>query len=1260
MESLDGSRLITHDRGYAPRLWDARTMRLLRVLATGKGIVRFVTFSNDGKSVLTVSEQGAQIWDAQRAKVNYSFDAPEGVKFVTGALSDDGTKFACGDKDGKVFFVSSSGAFPTVSAKPGHSLLVRHIVFSPDGASAVSTSMDKTAILWKVVDGQPVHKLDHPETVHWAQISPDSKTILTTCEDDTGRAWDAESGKLLYSKPHVIGYKGMSPQTLMAALFVGPDGGEALFADNDGAMHVVEARTGKEVRKLTGHKLPIREIRKTRDGSRVATYGDDDQLLVTNTQTGKLYPITRVDIGGSFGETAGEFSPDGSAFLLGYTDGSIRRHMLESGAVTSETLGALSPLTIGKMLGDSHTVYMKHGGTYTFLNLDAMGSAPSLSYNVWKEWTSPDGSRVIFKFAPNYNVHAGLFDTATAKYYMGYMNMEGAAFSQQSDLFLTWHDDAAIHIRKAADGEHLKGWTWKDSDIQGAAFSPDGKLIVSSGHINGSIVVWNWETGQTISEFGEQMGEDCAVAFTPDGKHVLAVGDSKTQAFEVTTGKVVFELTREDTGWELPQISFSPDGKRALIAHMMRFHVIDTENWKELWTRRSDGPNWMSIDSVSKDWKTMVVSRYTKVQIVKLDSGEEIASGEIDADIYDTSLAMGDSRLFTVDNMNGIAVWDAKPGTDGKLKKLGSLVMMKDGKWLAMDTEGRFDAPDPAKVDGASFVLEWEGGLEAIAIPQLKDLFYEPGLFAKLMGIYKEPMRPVPDLSSLRLYPDVKLAKNEKTPTAVDISLKQRDQGGLGTVNIWVNGKQVVTRRGAGYFQFDTAAFSQYLLPETHLPKGRGNVVQVQVTNDRKDLASSLHTLDIGIPPGLKAPEVRLFALCVGVSDYAGSGGDLIAPKSDARALALAIKESAERLLPGRVNIKTLTTDGLSENDKPTRENILGWFQDTAKNAASTDIVFAFFAGHGVSRIGERRGYFFLTPEADPTSVSEAVASTGAIGAEDLRELLGKIAANKQVVILDTCHSGAASDSLLAADRSVSGDYQRAWESIKDATGTWLLAGSAADQLSYESANVEHGMLTYSLLEAIDRASADGLRQAPSGELFVDVERWLTYAASRVESLKNEVGLKGVQRPEFKRSASGTTFDIGVTTTERRGSVGLKPPKPVVIIGEFEMDKEDPAGIEDAVKAAMRESTVVKPWFDLAKHPNVFRIAGSYTQEGSRVLLKVYLQRFDAKQARKTVETFEVAGTAAELSALVRSAVEERITKLAADQKPTTPPVTGG
>jgi hypothetical protein len=172
------------------------------------------------------------------------------------------------------------------------------------------------------------------------------------------------------------------------------------------------------------------------------------------------------------------------------------------------------------------------------------------------------------------------------------------------------------------------------------------------------------------------------------------------------------------------------------------------------------------------------------------------------------------------------------------------------------------------------------------------------------------------------------------------------------------------------------------------------------------------------------------------------------------------------------------------------------------------------------------------------------------------------------------------------------------------------------------------------------------LRTSTDGFLFVDVEKWLGFAATRVETLKNEVGIRGLQRPEFRKSSNGASFDIGVMRADSRGFLKLKAPMPVVIIGAFEQDQEDPLGMDALISTAMKSASSFKPWFDRPKHPNVYRVAGTYSVSSDVVSVKVVIQKFDSMSQRKTLETHEVRGILSQLGAFserIKDLVETRI-----------------
>jgi WD40 repeat protein/uncharacterized caspase-like protein len=1260
-ESRDGTRLITHDRGFAPRLWDLRTKRLLKVLGGLSDNVHFVTFSPDGKRILCLAETEFAIWDAKFAKRLFAFNRSGEERFMSAAFSPDSKQIAIGTKTGPVLVMQADNPrdFRTFEGhrtpEPGKEPYVRFVEFSSDGTRLLScTTMERQVRVWDVAAGKSIFTLsDHGHAPAWAHFSHDGKYLVATTLDHKAHLYEVASGKKLWVKDHAIGPKGLAGSTHMAAVFVGASPEGVLVAGGDGTMSILEPATQKLLRELKGHTKPIRELRRSLDGTKIATYGDDEQLKIWDAVAGKEYP----PIERSFDETAGEFSTDGKSWWLGHMDGHITEHEVATGRSASTVLSSVQTMHGAYSTGQEGRVWTLLNSWQVFWKPSAPKEFFSQKHKLSPPELSPNGRyAVIFRPTGDYpDLLLRPNDNASV---MAFKNQKGFRFSPNSDQFVSWQADGTATVWNSEDGKQVKGWKWDPSwAFTACAMAPHDKLVASVGQEGGGFLFhWEIETGRTGPTIRLRCGSPMDVSYSPDGGQIAVFGKKGLEIFDTKTGASVSFFPRDIASQVQARVLYAPDGKSIAAIGDDLILAWDVASGKEVVSARNGLFTVCPIGRISPDGLRILTFDENVLTVWSLRTGKAEAQAILSSRVESAAFAMNGTRILAADIAEGMTIFDA--ATTPELKKLGNFVAMKSGHWLAYDVEGRFDATDPDEAAGAHFVIEWEGGLETVELSQLKAQFYEPGLLAKMLGQDKEPARAVPDLEKLRLYPDVSLKAAPSNPMQLSVELLDRDEGGLGRTLVFINGKQILNRQGTGLFRLDVNDYRQYLLPETHLPKGQGNVVQVRAYNAAGTLLSPPATLDIGAPADLQVPKVRIHALCVGVGDYAGQGGDLLAPPADARAMGKALKEVADRLLPGQAQITVLATDAGDQEARPTRARIQAWFEELSKSATSSDVVFVFFAGHGVSRIGELSGYFFLTPEADPTEVNALSASTQTISGEDLKAMLGKTAANKQVVILDTCHSGAASKSLIEADRSVAGDYQRAWESIRDTTGVWMLAGSAADQLSYESANVEHGMLTYALLEAIDKASPEGLRPGSGGELFVDIERWLTYAATRVESLKTEVGLAGVQKPEFRRAKAGQSFDIGVTHSDKRGAIGLRPPKPIVIVGNFSMDEEDPAGIEGPLRTALRESSSLKPWFDIPKHPGVYRLAGTYSLEGDAVKVRVFLQQFDSGQNRKTLETFEVSGSKGDLKRLaaeIRAAAEQKIGRLEeAKSKPAT------
>ena len=1221
----DETRILTHDREYAPRLWDRKTMRLLRVLDGHSSFVNVLEFSADGEHIVTASGLDVFVWDSALGRKRAELVIPNDEMVADVAFSSDGKHILVGLSSGQILICDTK-------------LKVEHAIDGLEspaidiqcalGADIGCAGGQFGRAIAFTLDGRVLGTYDIGTSIEtgfvlWARIDRRGKHMVVTTLDEKAHLIDIENNKKLRTYDHYMGTKGFAPLTLMSALFVGRDGDQLLVAEESGAMRLYDVATGNVAGKLEGHTAQIREIRQTIDGTKVATYGDDGLLKIWDAVAQKELPFTR----GPGNPTAGEFSLDGSAFWLGFSDGSLRRHDTNTGAYDSEAVGTTAATTFAANKG--RWMYYQ-AENYWIVDLQNQTSVTPLGYHVSEFRFSPNGEKAVWKDPIEENQYY-LYDLAAATAQMRYLRCLGAEFTRDSKQLVTWHSDGSVYVWNTSDGESAKGWNpVKDKPRRQVAVSPTDDLVVSIADDTDLIEAWNYLDG-TVS-FREQSGLDSpeACAFSNDGKRIAVACKEGIGVWSVGDAtKQVDSKFKVESWWR--EIEFSPDGRWIAASNFRQLVVLDAKSGNVVYNGtdfiRRVGVHWSPDSTLAYIWSTRVYvfDPVDPKKVTTIKTSESVGSIEFSED---------GKRLLTTDSCDGLVVWEL-PGTIGEdAKRMGSFVQMKsetESVWLATDKDGRYDATDPADVSGAHYVLEWSGGLETIAVEQLKSQFYEPGLLAKLLGLDTEPARDVPSLDALKLYPSLDVTKARSG--ALRVTVEERDDGGAGVLRVWVNGKLVHTRNNPpGFFEIEPATFDRYFLPSTLLPNGQGNSVRVSVTNKSGDLESPPVTVDVGVPADLKPPEVSLYALFVGIGDYVGTAKDLSAPASDAKDLERAVRTVAEKLLPGRVKSTLLATE--PGKPKPTRDEILKWFDDVYKASTSSDIVVVFFAGHGVNQIAGAQDYFFLTPEADPTSVSALTASTAAISGSELAAMLSKIPASKQVVILDTCHSGAFAPRALE-ERSVSGDYRRAWQAIRDATGTWMLAGSAADQVSYESANIGHGMLTYSLLEAIDQASANVLRRAENGDLFVEVEGWFDYAVGRVESLKYEVGVSGVQRPQLARSGNAN-FPIGVMSADQQGFIGLKPPRPIAIVGQFDQDREDPLRIEGLLAESLRGDDSITVLTDVASHPRAFHLTGSYTQAEGSIKATVYLQYFGQGRDRKTLEKFEVeAKSAAELVALI-------------------------
>jgi len=203
-------------------------------------------------------------------------------------------------------------------------------------------------------------------------------------------------------------------------------------------------------------------------------------------------------------------------------------------------------------------------------------------------------------------------------------------------------------------------------------------------------------------------------------------------------------------------------------------------------------------------------------------------------------------------------------------------------------------------------------------------------------------------------------------------------------------------------------------------------------------------------------------------------------------------------------NVFVMRSNDPSAKNRPTRNNVLLTLKWLSTNLRPEDSLLVLYCGHGDSVNGEN----YLIP----MDGQKALLEDTAIRFSRVFEWLDQCSAGSQIICLDACHSGGlarnqrGSRGMQAVATSMGKELEK-----YSASGRAVLTSCSRDEISYEDNDLQHGVFSYYLIDALSSAQADS-----NGDKSVTVYELGHYVRSKVAAWCKEQRKIPAQTPRLR------------------------------------------------------------------------------------------------------------------------------------------------